>query len=486
MPLLALVPALRLAVDPVRSPLDHLLDDDTLVQAVQAELARQRPRPLMEGRPSTPVEVLLRLLGGQPVYGWSEEATERWGSARLVWRQCCRGYAASGPEDTTLLRWANLLQPETLPRLLAQGVLLARALKVTPGRPLRIDGTVVAPHIHPPTDRTLLYESVRVLSRTLGKAKQGLQATRAVARQVFRERTRRAKRQRKRRMDAARHRGTAAAARRHPASHPLLARTRVTVQQAPRVAGSLQGQAPQACQQLRAPLAHVSPLSQQVLGQTTRRVLQGEAVPAPEKVGSRLEPPTALLRTGKPGWPTDFGRVIWWDEVAGGIISRYAVRAGNPAEDAQLPPSLAQPLRVCQRPPRLLAGDRGVPSPANEQDATMHGVKKVVLPKPGAKAAKRIAYDQPRGGRRGHNWRAGSDGRSSRLKRRHPLERCRYPGTAGMARWVGWGVITPHLRGIAQATAASPARQAPKAGATSRYGQTLERHKSSKGFCTTI
>jgi IS5 family transposase len=40
------------------------------------------------------------------------------------------------------------------------------------------------------------------------------------------------------------------------------------------------------------------------------------------------------------------------------------------------------------------------------------------------------------------------------LKRRHKLDRCRYHGTAGMERWVGWGVITHNLRVIAQATAA--------------------------------
>jgi IS5 family transposase len=59
-----LVSALSLALDPVLTQLDHGLDDDTLFQAVQADLSRRVPRTPMDGRPSTPVEVILRLLVG--------------------------------------------------------------------------------------------------------------------------------------------------------------------------------------------------------------------------------------------------------------------------------------------------------------------------------------------------------------------------------------------------------------------------------------
>src|SRR5688500_8202525 len=162
-----LVPTLRLALDPVLAQLDHLLDDDTLFQAVKADLARRRPQTLRDGRPSTPVEVILRMLVVKHLYGWSYEATERWVSDSLVLRQFCRVYAERGPDDTTVLRWANLIQPATLHHLLDHVVELARSLKVTHGRQLRIDGTVVATNIHHPTDSTLPYDGVRVLSRTL-------------------------------------------------------------------------------------------------------------------------------------------------------------------------------------------------------------------------------------------------------------------------------------------------------------------------------
>jgi hypothetical protein len=83
-------------------------------------------------------------------------------------------------------------------------------------------------------------------------------------------------------------------------------------------------------------------------------------VPASENLARLFAPQTAISRQGKPGKPTEVGRGIWWDEVEGGSISRDAGLGGKPAEDTQLPPSLNPHLRRCHRPPRLLAGDRGV------------------------------------------------------------------------------------------------------------------------------
>jgi transposase, IS5 family len=452
MNLFALVSALSLALDPMLTQLDRLLDDDTLFQAVKADLIRRFPRTPIDGRPSTPVEVILRMLVVKHLYGWSYEATERWVSDSLVLRQFCRVYVEPVPDDTTLIRWANLIQPTTLHRLLEHVVALAQTLKVTHGRKLRVDGTVVATNIHHPTDSTLLYDGVRVLGRTLTRAKNLLQATPALARSLFRDRTRSAKRQMKRIMEAARQRGTEAADRMQTAYQRLLDIVRATVRQVQQVGPMLRTQTTQAAQRVAAALDHLVPLAYQVVTQTTRRVLQGETVSASEKVVSMFEPHTAIIRKGKAGHPTEFGRVIWLDEVEGGIISRYAVLEGNPAEEAQLPPSLDHHLQVFKHPPRLLAGDRGVYTAENERYAILNGVKQVVLPKPGAKSATRIAHEQQRWFRRGHNWRSGIEGRISGLKRRHRLDRCRYHGPEGMERWVGWGVITHNLRVIAQAT----------------------------------
>jgi hypothetical protein len=46
------VPALGMTMDRVLMPVETRLDDDRLFQAVQADVARRRPRTLMDGRPS--------------------------------------------------------------------------------------------------------------------------------------------------------------------------------------------------------------------------------------------------------------------------------------------------------------------------------------------------------------------------------------------------------------------------------------------------
>ena len=49
MNLFALVPTLSLAMDPVLTQLDTLLEDDTLFQTVKADLARRFPRTRTTG-----------------------------------------------------------------------------------------------------------------------------------------------------------------------------------------------------------------------------------------------------------------------------------------------------------------------------------------------------------------------------------------------------------------------------------------------------
>ena len=447
------VSALGMEVDPVLMQLDSLLDDDTLFQAVKADLACRFPRTLIDGRPSTPVEVVLRMLVVKHLYGWSYDQTEHWVSDSLVLRQFCRVYTQRVPDDTTLLRWANVLQPATLHRLLDHVVDLARHLKVTRGRKLRVDGTVVETNIRYPVDSTLLGDGVRVLTRTLQRAKQILPSSASVNPTLFRNRTRSVRRVMQRLIDAARRRSGQAEQVLHTSYQQLLDLTTTVVRQAKQVEAVLKEHAMTANRRLASTLEQVIPRVEQVLVQTTRRVVLGESVPADEKLVSLFEPHTAIIRKGKTGRPVEFGRIVWLDEVEGGIISRYAVLPGNPNDAAQVQPSLDHHLQQFGRPPNVLAGDRKIFAPENERYAQDHGVKQVVLPKPGRRSPQRMRHERQRWFRRGRDWRAGIEGRISVLKRRHKLRRCLYHGPNGMERWAGWGIIAHNLHRIAQATA---------------------------------
>ncbi len=261
-------------------------------------------------------------------------------------------------------------------------------------------------------------------------------------------------------IDAARRRGEGAADVLRDHYRRLVVLTTQVLTQAQQVETALAAATDGGAQRLRAVLQTFIPRVEQVIDQTTRRVLQGETVPAREKLVSLFEPHTAIIRKGKLGKSTEFGRVIWLDEVEGGIISRYAVLKGNPDDATQLLPSLEHHIDRFGRAPDLLVADGKVATPTNEQIAQRQGVRRIVLPKAGRKTATRKAYERQRWFQRGRDWRAGIEGRISGLKRGQKLDRCRYHGEDGMERWVGLGVIAHDLRMIARHQADRAARQA--------------------------
>src|SRR5262249_13997743 len=86
------------------------------------------------------------------------------------------------PDDTTLIRWANLSGSETVAQLNDRVVDLARQRGVTRGPKLRVDSTVVETNIHHPTDSRLVGDGVRVLSRLLRRTVPREEAGRLLAR----------------------------------------------------------------------------------------------------------------------------------------------------------------------------------------------------------------------------------------------------------------------------------------------------------------
>ncbi len=455
--LFALAPALALQFEPVLAQLDRLLEDDTLFQAIKTDLGRRRPHTLETGRPSTPVEVLLRLLVVRRLYGWSYAETEQFVNDSLVLRQFCRLGLERVPDDTTLLRWAGLVQPSTLQRLLDHVVALARQLHVTRGRKLRVDSTVVQTPIHYPTDSGLLLDGVRTLGRLIRRAHPAVAERLAGVRDAFRTRTRSARRQVQRIHRAARRKGAAALAVQQEAYGRLCRVARAVVRQAERVQQALAAAAPgtePGAARRRHEVARVLPLVRRVIAQTERRVLHGEPVRAEAKVVSLVEPHTAILPRHKPGRPVEFGRKVWLAEVEGGIITDARVLAGAPPDAREVAPSVARHQRQFGRVPDLLTGDRGCSTAPVRREVAAAGVRRVALPHTGRPSAASRARERARWFQRGYRWRAGIEGRIGVLQRGYGLARCPDHGAAGVERWVGWGVLTANLVTIARATAA--------------------------------
>ncbi len=452
--LFALLPQLDLQVEPHLAHLDPLLDDDALFGQVRESLAKRYPKTRTHGRRSTPVEVILRMLVVMRLYGWSYAQAEYFVRDSLVLRQFCRVYLERVPDDTTLIRWANVIGPDTVERLNDRAVQLARGRKVTRGRKLRVDTTVVETDIHHPTDSGLIGDGVRVVSRLLRRAKGVLGEAAGGLGEAFRSRVRSVRKVAQELHRIARRKGAEAADGMQAAYGRLIATARRTVAQGERVLGALQQAAGQKARRLAARLGTFVPRLAQGIRQAQRRVLDGEPVPAKEKLLSLFEPHTQIIPRHKAGRAVEFGRKIRLDEVEGGIITGYRILPqGGGQDQPYLADSLAGHRRHFGRAPDLLAADRGLSSPKNEKLAQEAGVRRVAMPHVGKASPLLRRREKERWFRRGYRFRAGIVGRIHALRRDYGLKRCRYHGDAGMGRWVGWGIVTHNLARIAAAGA---------------------------------
>jgi IS5 family transposase len=432
-------------MDPILAKIDAHLEDEELYQLIRADLSKRRPKSLETGRNSTPVEVALRMLVVKRLYQYSYAETERYVSDSLVLRQFCRVYLNRVPDDTTLIRLANLIQPDTLEKFSARISLLAVKSKVTSGKKLRTDGTVVETHIHLPSDSRQLADSVRVLARTIVRARKVLQTVKEVVSEVFEDYTATARRTARKIGEILRKRTDEAKVAGKEQYQALLDMTEKTIQQATQTCEQLEQHLGKAAQRLKHTLATFLPLAEKVVDQTKRRILKGESVPAHDKVLSIFEPHTDIICRGKENHPVEYGHKVWLNEVDGGIVTHYRILAGNPNDETQWEPSLEAHVECFGKPPEQASADRGLFSAPNEQFAMDLGVQHVVLPKRGYKSKQRREHESQEWFVEGRKWHAGVEGRISVLKRVHGLGRCLNHGLPGFERWIGWGVIAGNL-----------------------------------------
>lgn len=455
--------SLDIVLSPEFEELDKLLDDEELFDLFKGDFQQRYPHSLTTGRHSTPVEVLIRALTLKHAQGWTYEETEEALRNNLMVKTFCRLYAHAAPDDTVLIRWDNVLKPSTLEALNERVVQAARQVKVTRGRKLRTDTTVVQTNIHYPTDSTLLADGIRVISRIAKKAKQGVASLgegASVSKALFRDRMRSVKTRVKTIFTVSKGKTDLAKAQLKQTYQEVIDITRAGVKQAIQLASTLQrivagteGAVAERIRRLVTQLEEVVPRVEQVIDQGVRRVLKEQVVPSAQKIVSLFEPHTAIIQKDKPGHATEFGRKVKLDEVEGGIISHYTIETGNPSDSQLFCESLDTHKRRFGKPPDLAAADRGFWSSDNEAYALREGVKKVVLPKRGKRSAERLAHEHQPWFRKGIRFRAGIEGRISVVKRAQGLERCLNHGEEGFSRWVGWGVVGANLFKIAHTVA---------------------------------
>ncbi len=448
--------------EPWMRQVDALLTDRELLSIVYESLARRAPQSRTRGRPSTPAEVVLRLLLLKHLRNWSYRVLEREVRANLVYRQFTRIGAEKVPDAKTLGRLALALGPKVIEQLHARVIAIACEKQVIRGRRLRLDTTVVETDIHYPTDSSLLGDGVRVLTRTMKRIAQiaGRAGTR------LRDRTRTVGYRVREIARASRSRVPQGQERLKTSYRKLLYHTARVVAQAKRFAEEVASGRKRARERLqqvclegqRAYLERMIPLVRQVMHQARERIFKGNTH-VPGKLVSLFEPHTEVIRKGKAAKPTEFGKMVKIQEAEAQIVTHYEVYDERPWDSDLVLPALEVHRQLLGRMPYLLTADAAFFSRRNERAAQARGVKRVAIPNRSPKrSVQRKRLEKKRWFRNAQKWRTGCEGRISLLKRRHGLNRCRYKGLPGVQRWVGLGVIADNLISIGHALIPSAER----------------------------
>jgi IS5 family transposase len=349
---------------------------------------------------------------------------------------CGWGPLDKTPGKSTLQRNIKSITAQTWEAI--NGTLMGYAAErgVENGRKVRIDATVTETNIHHPTDSSLLWDAVRVLTRLLAEARESHGVQR------FPKRTRRAKR---RALDVLNAKGTR---KQRKAYRDLLAVTNETVGYARTAGSSLESQPGlPGAMALAAELSHYVIMAEAVIDQTERRVLHGEEVPAIEKLVSIFEDHTDIVIKDKR--ETHFGHKVTLTGGRSGLILDWVVEDGNPADSTLAIRMLERQKKIYGQVPRQAAFDGGFASKPNLKDAKALGITDVSFSKKRGLEVLDMVKSQWVY-KRLRNFRAGIESWISFLKRSFGLERCTWKGWAGFARYVATSIVAANLLTLAR------------------------------------
>jgi transposase, IS5 family len=407
---------------------DWLDGQRALLSLVTSDLRREGLRPT--GRQGLPAETVLRcaLLKQQRQLSYEELAFHLEDS--VSFRAFARLPLAWSPKKSVLHRTISAIRPETweaVNRALLAG---AKQDKLETGAVVRIESTVTKALMHEPSDSTLLWDAVRVMSRLLRQAAK-LQGASAIR---WHDRRRQAKR------CALEIQYSRGADNRRRLYRKLIAATHAIRAALQRAAARLSDLAGVAAGRWLAQVDHYLPLIARVLDQSERRVLHGQTVPPGEKVVSLFEPHADIIVKG--GRDVHYGHKINLVTGKSGLILDLVIEAGNPADAERFLPMLDRHIARCGTPPRQMAADGGYASRDNLDQAKARGVGDVAFHKKRGLAVADMAksawvYRKLR------NFRAGIEAGISCFKRAYGGGRCTWHGLDHFKTYV-WSAVVAH------------------------------------------
>ena len=439
-----------LCLEPVLQTISDFLDDQKdMIEQVRRDLTRGLKKAETGRNGLTPQQVL-RSLVLMRVKNWNyRELRERIADGCTL-RQFTDFYCLPVPRHDAFNRGFNRLTPATLKAINDLVVQAAVGLGLEDGQELRVDTTVVQTDIHHPTDNTLLWDVVRVVTRLIGRLAAALGRRRIKG---FRDRTRSARRRmqeiqrmtsrQRQQQQTGRYRELIGIA------EEVIESARTALRQTRKARGT-DMISELAIAETRKEIEHFCSLGDRVVNQSRRRVLDGEQVPTAEKLYSIFEPHTDLIKRGKVQSPIEFGHKVFLAESARGLITQYDVLDGNPIDEHHVVISLVRHRKTFGDVPKLYGSDRGFFSEKNVMSCKQEGVKVVCIPQRGGiKAPEREAYEKSREFKDGQRFRAGIEGRISVLFRGRGMKRCLADGRERFELWVAAAVLANNLMKIA-------------------------------------
>ena len=436
-------------LEPVLQSISDFLDDhEEMIEAVRRDLERGLKNPATGRNGLTPSQVLRSFIL-KSVKSWDyRELRERIADGYTL-RQFTEFYCQRVPKHLAFNRAFHRLTPETVKAINELVVDAAVDLGLEDGNQLRVDTTVTQTDIHHPTDNTLLWDVVRVVTRLVGRLKKAVQKRvrgfhnhKRVARRRMQEIQRMTPKQRHEQQ-------TKKYCELIRVTEEVVTGARKVVEQTEKARGK-DVAAELAIPELRKEIEHYCKLGDRVISRARRRVLEGKQVPKAEKIFSNIEVHTDLIKRGKVQTPLEFGHKVFLAESAQGLITQYEVLEGNPDDEKHVEPSLKRHKKEFGHVPELYGTDRGFFSEKNVKLCKQNGVKVVCIPQCGGqKTAKRKKFEKSPEFKKGQRFRAGIEGTISVLFRGRGMKRCLDEGRKRFELWVGAAVLANNLMRIA-------------------------------------
>jgi len=357
------------------------------------------------------------------------------------YRNFCRiGMADKGFKKSALCKNIKALSAQTWESI--NRILIAYGQKgnIEKGRQSRMDCTVVSSNIHDPYDSSLLWDSVRVLSRMLNQTKEKFTGFKV----PFTDHRRRAKRRMLGVMNANNEKE------RNKRYKDLLKITHKTVNYAKRAASFLDRNyvADLLAYGISEKFKEMIELTERVIDQTERRIVHGESVPASEKIVSIFESHTDIIV--KDRRDTLFGHKVCLNIGQSNLITDCLITEGNPKDSNLTIAMLDRHKLIYGHYPLKVAFDGGFASKDNLKLAKGRGIKDVCFSKKCGLEVEDMCRSEYVY-KRLRRFRAGVESGISWIKRCFGFAKCTWKSLRSFESYVWASIVSANLVTLARA-----------------------------------